>query len=42
MSATRLQPGLLVYVRDNEEVWSEGEIRSQSGQLFTVLAGDKV
>ena len=41
-SATRLQPGMLVYVKDNEEVWIEGEITSQTGQLFTVLAADKV
>ena len=42
MTSAAVKPGLLVYVKDEEKVWREGEVKTVFGPLCTVVAGDKV
>ena len=42
MTSAAVKPGLLVYVKDEEKVWREGEVKTVFGPLCTVVAGEKV
>ena len=42
MMSAGIQPGMLVYVRDIDDIWIEGEVKALFGPLCTVVAGEKV